>query len=154
MTSQVLGGQISRVNGQDQIVPSGNYCCSSFRMAFMDEKDYHGLYSNHMSKPHRLSRRIKGVRPAEIGALAPLLKNSATELKLRQKLLKCKRGCPRGVMVKATDCGIVVNEFVFQSCYYVQFRPNTPWERYEPTYPLSYRLNSTNTVLLGEWLWH
>ena len=29
-----------------------------------------------------------------------------------------------------------------------------PWERYEPPYPLSYGLNSTSTVLLGEWLWH
>ena len=35
------------------------------------------------------------------------------------------RGCPRGVMVKALDCGIVVSEFVFQSCYYVDFRANT-----------------------------
>ena len=29
-----------------------------------------------------------------------------------------------------------------------------PWERYEPPYPPSYGLNSTTTVLLGEWLWH
>ena len=35
------------------------------------------------------------------------------------------RGCPRGVMVKAMDCGIVVSEFVLQSCYYVHFRANT-----------------------------
>ena len=34
-------------------------------------------------------------------------------------------GCPRGVMVKAMDCGIVVSEFVLQSRYYVQFRANT-----------------------------
>ena len=32
---------------------------------------------------------------------------------------------PRGVMVKAMDCGIVVSEFVLQSCYYVHFRANT-----------------------------
>ena len=38
---------------------------------------------------------------------------------------KCKGGCPRGVMVKAMDCGIVVREFVLQSCYYVHFRANT-----------------------------
>ena len=36
-----------------------------------------------------------------------------------------KRGCPRGVMVKAMDCGIVVREFVLQSRYYVYFRANT-----------------------------
>ena len=37
-----------------------------------------------------------------------------------------KKGvCPRGVMVKAMDCGIVVREFVLQSRYYVHFRANT-----------------------------
>ena len=35
------------------------------------------------------------------------------------------RACPRGVMVKAMDCGIVVREFVLQSRYYVHFRANT-----------------------------
>ena len=35
------------------------------------------------------------------------------------------RGCPRGVMVKAMDCGIAVSEFVLQSRYYVHFRVNT-----------------------------
>ena len=34
-------------------------------------------------------------------------------------------GCPRGVMVKAMDCGIVVSEFVLQSRYYVHYRANT-----------------------------
>ncbi len=29
------------------------------------------------------------------------------------------RECPRVVMVKAIDCGIVVSEFVLQLCYYV-----------------------------------
>ena len=35
------------------------------------------------------------------------------------------KGCPRGVMVKTMDCGIVVSEFVRQSRYYVHFRENT-----------------------------
>ena len=35
------------------------------------------------------------------------------------------RGCPRGVMVKAMGCGIVVSEFVLPSRYYVHFRANT-----------------------------
>ena len=35
------------------------------------------------------------------------------------------RGCPRSVMAKAMDCGIVVSKFVFQSHYYVHFRANT-----------------------------
>ena len=34
-------------------------------------------------------------------------------------------GCPRGVMVKAMDCGIVVSKFVLQLRYYVHFRANT-----------------------------
>ena len=33
--------------------------------------------------------------------------------------------CPRGVMVKVMDCGIVVREFVLQSNYYVHFQANT-----------------------------
>ena len=36
-----------------------------------------------------------------------------------------KRECPRGVMVKAIYCGIVVSKFVHQSRYYVHFRTNT-----------------------------
>ena len=45
------------------------------------------------------------------------------------------------------DCGIVVSEFVLQSRYYVHFRNGM-----NPPYPPSYGLNSTTTVLLGEWL--
>ena len=33
-------------------------------------------------------------------------------------------GWPRGVMVKAIDCGIVAREFVLQSRYYIHFRAN------------------------------
>ena len=33
--------------------------------------------------------------------------------------------CPRGLMVKAMDCGIVARDFVLQSRYYVRFRANT-----------------------------
>ena len=35
------------------------------------------------------------------------------------------KGCPRGVMVKAMDCGIIISEFELQSRYYVHFRANT-----------------------------
>ena len=34
------------------------------------------------------------------------------------------------------------------------FSGKYPWERYEAPYPPNYGLNSTPTVLLGEWLWH
>ena len=43
----------------------------------------------------------------------------------KELTLNSPGGCPRGVMVKAIDCGIVVNEFVLQSRYYVYFRANT-----------------------------
>ena len=36
-----------------------------------------------------------------------------------------KGGCPRGVMDKAMDCGIVVRRFELQSRYYIHFRANT-----------------------------
>ena len=39
---------------------------------------------------------------------------------VRGVMVKCN-----GVMVKAMDCGIVVNEFELQSRYYVHFRANT-----------------------------
>ena len=73
-----------------------------------------------------------------------------TELLLLM-FVNLKGGCPRGVMVKAVDCEIVVSEFVLQSRYYVHFRANTLGKGIEPPYPPSYGLN---TVLLGEWLWH
>ena len=44
---------------------------------------------------------------------------------LKPLLGKPWEGCPRGVMVKAMNCGIVVREFVLQSRYYVHFRANT-----------------------------
>ena len=44
-------------------------------------------YINHIA----LREGKKGARPAEVGALASVFEKSATELKLKQKLLKCKR---------------------------------------------------------------
>ena len=59
-------------------------------------------------------------------------------------------GCPRGVMAKAIDCGIIVNESVLQSHYYVHFQANTLGKGMNPPYPPSYGLNRTTTVFLGE----
>ena len=42
-----------------------------------------------------------------------------------RSLTQTRSGCPRGVMVKAMDCGIVVREFVLQSRDYVHFQANT-----------------------------
>ena len=77
-------------------VRSGNYCCSSIRVASIDEnKNSHRkitkthtqtTYINHIA----LRAGKKGVCPAEVGALALVIEKLATELK-QQKLLKCKQ---------------------------------------------------------------
>ena len=53
-------------------------------------------------------------------------------------------------MVKAMVCEVAVSEFELQLRYYFHFRTNTNGERYEPSYPTSYELNSTITVFQGE----
>ena len=40
-------------------------------------------------------------------------------------------GCPRGVMVEAMDCGIVVSKFELQSSH--SLSDKYPRERYEPS---------------------
>ena len=45
---------------------------------------------------------------------------------------------PRGVMVKAIECRIIVNEFVLQSCNYVHFRANTLGKAMKPPYYLTH----------------
>ena len=47
-------------------------------------------------------------------------------------ILLIQGGCPRGVMAKAMDCGIIEREFVLQSRYYVHFRENTLWKGMNP----------------------
>ena len=49
----------------------------------------------------------------------------ATMLNTQHNKVRIKGGYPRGVVVKAMDCGIVVREFVLQLRYYVHFRANT-----------------------------
>ena len=65
-----------------------------------------------------------------------------------------QRECPCGVMVKVMDCRIVVSKFELQSCYYIHFQTNTLGKGMNPPYPPSYGLNSTTSVLLGEWFRH
>ena len=50
------------------------------------------------------------------------------ELYKKLKFYHTTKWCPRGVMVKAMHCRIVVREFVLQSRYYVHFR-KYPWEK-------------------------
>ena len=76
--------RIPRDNGQDQIVWSGNYCCSSIMMASIGE--------NKNTAIERLPWFIRKplVQKRGIRALAPVFKKLATELKLKQKLRKYK----------------------------------------------------------------
>ena len=66
-----------------------------------------------------------------------------------------RAGCPRGVMVKALGCGIVVCEFELLSRYYGHFWTNPLGKGMNPLpYPPSYGLNSTTTVPLNGRIWH
>ena len=63
-------------------------------MAAIDEnKNSHRKITMTHTSPNRIALRAgkKGTRPAEVGALARVFEKSATELKLKQNLLKCKR---------------------------------------------------------------
>ena len=63
-----------------------------------------------------------------------------------------ERGCPRGVMFKAIDCGIVVSSY--SSCAITFTFGQIPlWKVWTPL-SSQLRVNSTSTVFLGEWLWH
>ena len=55
--------------------------------------------------------------------LIDISKLIADEMATRKPMIKW--GCPRSVMVKVMDCGIVVSEFVLQSRHYVHLRAHT-----------------------------
>ena len=76
---------------QDQLIQSGNYCFSSIRVASVDENknSHRKITTTHTQTTSLFAQVKKGARPAEVGALASVLKKSDTELK--QKLLKCKQ---------------------------------------------------------------
>ena len=71
------------------LVRSGNYCCSSIRVASIDENK-----NSHQKKTmtHTQITYINRIalRAGKKGALASAFENSAAELK-QQKLLKCKQ---------------------------------------------------------------
>ena len=77
-------------------VRSGNYCCSSISVASIDENSnsHRKITMTHTQTTYinRIALRVskKGARPAEVGALASVFENLATELK-QQNLLKCKQ---------------------------------------------------------------
>ena len=90
----MLSRRIPQVNCQDHMVQLGNYFYLSIRMASIDGikiqplKDYHDSDSNCIILRTGKTR----VRSAEVRSLAPVLKKSATVLKLKPKLklLRCK----------------------------------------------------------------
>ena len=62
-------------------------------------------------------------------------------------------GCPRGVMVKAMDWGIVVSEFVLQSRYYIHFWANTLGKGMNPLKRVDIPLNKeTKSNQMNNWL--
>ena len=96
MPIQTLGVWILWFNGQVQIVWSGNYCCSSIRVVsiYENKKSHRKIAMMHTQTPCPIRIGLcmgkKGACPAEVGVLASVFKKSTTELKLKQKLLKCK----------------------------------------------------------------
>ncbi len=58
-------------------------------------------------------------------SLSLILRKDTYKLMFTNAYIHFGGGCPRGVMVKAMNCRIVVREFVLQSRYYVHFRANT-----------------------------
>ena len=75
---------------------SGNWCCSSIRVASIDKNknSHRKITMTHTQTTHINSIALrmgkKGARPAGVGALASVLEKSATRLK-QQKLQKCKQ---------------------------------------------------------------
>ena len=56
---------------------------------------------------------------------------------------------PRGVVANVSDCDIFVNEFKFQSCYYVHFWNNAFRKGMNPLIP-AVPVNSTITLILNK----
>ena len=69
----------------------------------------------------KTTRIIFNCRAIFTSRLLESLPNSRVVLVGGNRDYEILRVCPRGVIVKAMDCGIVVSEFVLQSRYYVHF---------------------------------
>ena len=83
------------------------YGCTTWTLTKRLEKKLDGNYTRMLRTILNKSERHHPTKHQLYGHLPPI------------------SGCPRGVMVKAMNCGIVVHEFVLQSRYYVHFRANT-----------------------------
>ena len=69
----------------------------------------------------------------EVGHLS--LDNGKSSLYIYIYIYHNTRGCPRGIIVKEIDCGLVISEFELQSRYYVHFRANTLGKGMNPLIP-------------------
>ena len=82
----MLGEQPSQVNGQDQLVKSGNYCCLSIWVTSIAEENSHRKISKTRIQT-RSSNRIaihtgyQEMHSAVVGTRTPLMEKLAIELK-------------------------------------------------------------------------
>ena len=58
------------------------------------------------------------------------------------------------LMVNVLDNDVKICEFKLQLNYYVHFWTNTVGKGMNPSYPLSYGLNSITAAILYGWVWH
>ena len=91
MPKQVLGAWILWFNGQ---VRSGNYCSSSIKVASIEEnKNSHqkiNMTHTQTTYPNHIALRTVKKRRTSCWGWSPVFEKLATELKIKQKLLKCK----------------------------------------------------------------
>ena len=86
MPNQIQGVWTLRFNSQDRIVQMGNYCCSSIRVASVDENknSQRKITMTHTQTtfPNGIALRMdkKGARPAEVGALVSVFENQLQSL--------------------------------------------------------------------------
>ena len=108
------------------------------------------LYKEYLSESERY--RFTGVRTRLLKVrITPLNIFQITIIFILSQLIS--KGCPRGVMVKAMDCGIAVSEFVLQTRYYVNLRTNTLGKGMNPLSLVGYLMpnpfskkNSSGTI--------
>ena len=74
-----------------------------------------------------LVSRVFANGPGDLGSIPGHIIPKTLKMVLDTYLLNTQqyKGCPRGVMVKVMDCGILGSEFILQSRYHVRFRGNT-----------------------------
>ena len=94
--NQVQGRRILRYNGQDLIVRSGNFLCSSIRVASINENKTQPSKMNIIHSQTTCPNHI-ALRTVKKWLILPWLEpwphfflKSITEFKLKEKLLKCK----------------------------------------------------------------